>query len=117
MAKHYTFFQMFAGIVNHSGLSQADIARMTNEASVGTPLASCSPVHRATVNRIYRGIDLPSVVILYRIARFGLAQTEEQCAMLERLRQLEAKTHTTSHHKVLKPTEEVPHTKASLREA
>jgi transcriptional regulator with XRE-family HTH domain len=111
MAKHPTFFQLFAGIVDHSRLSQAEIARRTNEANGEPSLAFCSPINRATVNRIYRSIDLPSTFTLYRIAKFGLAQTEEQCAALEKLRQVEARTHTTSHHKV--PTQ----AKTSLREA
>ncbi len=115
-----TFFQLFAGIVDHSKLTGAEIARRVNEGGKGTSLAACPDVHRATISRIYRGIDLPGAFLLYRIALFGLSQSEDQCKALEQLRQVEAKTHTTSHHKVLPSTEELPRKRrdsVELREA
>jgi transcriptional regulator with XRE-family HTH domain len=117
--KQRTFFSIFAGIVKHSGLTYYEIARRTNEYCSDTMYATLPPVNRVTVSRIARGIDLPQAVLLYRIAFFGLAQSEEQWKALEQLRRIEARTHTTSHHKVPSTDElrQVKATPTELREA
>jgi hypothetical protein len=116
----YTFFQLFIGIVDHSGLSQAQIVRRTNElAAKDVMWSGYDPIHPATLSRLYRGIDIPPTHVLYRIARFGLTQNAKQCRILEQLRQKERETHTTSHHTVIKvpTTDELQPLKAELREA
>lgn len=84
MSHPYTFFQLFRMIVDHSGLTQREIADK-------------SIVHYVTVNRIYTGTDLPLARTLRCIAVFALEQNEQQCDYLEQLRKHQKLTHTTSH--------------------
>lgn len=108
-----TFFEVFAQLVQESGLTHAEITRKINERSkfhalfLGKRTArgvKYEPFHQSTLTNIVRGKDLPGTLTLYRILKLALELSEEQCAWMEMLRLDEDPiNHSTQTRIVLPP--------------
>lgn len=90
-----TFFEVFAQLVQESGLTHAEITRKINEKSkfhalfLGKRTArgvKYEAFHQSTLTNIVNGKDLPSTLMLYRILKLALECSEEECAWVELLR-------------------------------